>query len=137
MPLTLVTPRHVSEWFYNLRRESSCHELTTKPFFYQGELHQWCDESIVYKDGQGDIKSLATISMKGENDRGPTMLALYTLPEYRGRGYGTQVFEKAVLRLFERGAVRVLINLVSEDGLRRYNALPEAMRSKCQVLDMR
>jgi hypothetical protein len=133
MEVKLVTPEQVSEWFMPLVNE--CHPVAKYPFFYRGGgMHDCCDEGLFLLDNDGTVLAVATISMKGEQQQGPTVLACYAMPTSRRKGYGRYLCEQAVRRLLDRGAEKVLLRCVTEKGVQLADSLPSELKKRCRVV---
>lgn len=102
---------------------------------FGGDRLTCCDEAVALKD-QGVILCLATIAPKGEELSGqPTIVALYTLPEYRRHGYGRLVFVAAINRCRERGFKKVRVDVLSAHVMKIIESLDKEDRDYLDVHD--
>lgn len=98
-----------------------------------GERITCCDEAVVCKV-EGQIVSVATIAPEGEMLSGqPTIVALYTPPEFRRRGYGWRTFKRAVERCLERGFTGIRIEILDPRVRGVIAHLPEELRIHLEV----
>lgn len=101
-----------------------------------GDRLSCCDEGAVV-EADGRVVAVATVAPVGEESSGqPTIVAVYTLPAYRGRGYGRVVFEAALRRCLDRGYARVRVDVMSAGMVRIIQSLPAEMRDVLDVHDM-
>jgi GNAT superfamily N-acetyltransferase len=128
--IQIAKPPDVTKWFN--RYGAKCREVTRLPFFYDDYLHQHCDEGIFLKEGR-QVRAVATISMSGQCQQAPTVLACYTMPKHRRKGYGKMVCEAAMRRLLQRGARVIHVTLKTDEGRALLNAMPDDLRAVCKV----
>jgi len=102
---------------------------------FGGDRLSCCDEAVGL-EVQGKIVSVATIAPKGEELSGqPTIEALYTVSEFRHRGYAGMVFRAAIKRCRERGFSRVRVDVMSRYAMRLIESLDTKDRDYLDVHD--
>lgn len=100
---------------------------------FSGDRFTCIDEGIILKKDQDTI-GLSTIAPKGENNSGePTILGMYIKSEYRGKGYGTQILERAIKRCIERGFQKIRVDTLSARARKTIAKLPKEIRQKLDV----
>lgn len=100
-----------------------------------GDRLSCCDEAVGV-EVEGQIAAVATIAPQGEQMGGrPTIVALYTLPRFRRRGYGREAFVAALARCRERGFAKVRVDVLSKHVLRIIEGLSTEDRAYLEVHD--
>lgn len=66
----------------------------------------------------------------------PTIVGVYVMPDYRGKGLGRQVFETAVKRCVERALLPIKIDLMSAGIKRTVDSLPKELWQHLLVNNM-
>jgi GNAT superfamily N-acetyltransferase len=96
--------------------------------FFGGDRLSCVDEAVVIKH-EGQIVSLASIAPEGEWGSGePTIVGLYTMPDYRLRGLGATVMEAAVRRCQARGLTPVSVAILSQEVKKLIDKLPQNIK---------
>lgn len=96
-----------------------------------------CIDEAVACEVENQIIGVATIAPRGEMSSGvPTIVALYILSAFRGKGYGKSLMEAAVRRCVERGFSRVRVDILSAYAKRIIESLPEDLKSVLEVHDL-
>ncbi|MEN9621582.1 MAG: hypothetical protein RLZZ67_16 [Candidatus Parcubacteria bacterium] len=103
---------------------------------FGGDRAACCDEAAVVEI-DGRIAALASISPNGEMDSGqPTIVGLYTLPEFRRRCFAKVALQSAIHRMRERGFAKIRLDALTRGSLRVVGTLPVADRELLEVHDM-
>jgi ribosomal protein S18 acetylase RimI-like enzyme len=98
-----------------------------------GDRMSCCDEGILMQEGENVI-GIATIASKGEEESGqPTIVGLYVAPEYRNKGYGGQILQKAIERCLERGFKKIRMDVMSSNVTKILEKLPKEIQDKLDV----
>ena len=98
---------------------------------FAGDRGSCCDEAAVAFSDNEQLVAVASISPNGEADSGePTIVGLYTLPQFRGKGFGKAAMEAAIRRCLERGFQRIRIDALTKGALAVIANLPAELRDK-------
>ncbi|PIR74613.1 MAG: hypothetical protein COU35_01540 [Candidatus Magasanikbacteria bacterium CG10_big_fil_rev_8_21_14_0_10_47_10] len=101
-----------------------------------GDRMSCCDEGVIMQEGKNLI-GIATIAPKGEEMSGqPTIVALYVAPEYRSKGYGNQILQKAIERCLERGFEKIRMDVMSSNATKIIKQMPKEIQEKLDVHDL-
>ena|SRR3990170_4207326 len=101
-----------------------------------GDRLDCCDEAVG-RVVEEEIVSVATIAPQGEYGAGePAIVALYTAPEHRRKGYGRDTFRAAIARSKERGLPRLRVDVMSSHVMRIIEGLTEEEREFLDVHDL-
>jgi len=101
-----------------------------------GDRLSCCDEGVIMQERENLI-GVATIAPKGEQMSGqPTIVALYVAPEYRSKGYGSRILQKAVERCLERGFENIRMDVMSSNATKIIKKMPEEIQEKLDVHDL-
>jgi GNAT superfamily N-acetyltransferase len=85
---------------------------------------------------RGKILAVATIAPQGEEGSDePTIVALYTHPQLRGRGYGRQAFLAAIKRCRERGFPHVRVDVTSARAMKIIRSLTKEDQAFLKVVN--
>lgn len=77
-----------------------------------------------------------SIAPDGEAGSGePTIVGLYTLPRFRGQGFGKAAMEAAVRRMVERGFAKICVDALTLGALKTIESLPDDVRAALVVHD--
>ncbi len=102
---------------------------------FGGDRFSCCDEFVAVLVGK-EIAAIASIAPKGEQGTGtPTIVGLYTVPEFRRKGHGETAFRAAVERCRERGFTTVRVDVMSRHVTRMIEKLPDNDRELLEVHD--
>jgi ribosomal protein S18 acetylase RimI-like enzyme len=116
-------------------------KLREKPDFaigilLSGDRMSCCDEGVIMQEKENLI-GVATIAPNGEEQSGqPTIVGLYVSPEYRNKGYGSQILQKAIERCLERGFEDVRMDVMSSNVTKIIQKLPKEIQDKLDVHDL-
>lgn len=100
-----------------------------------GDRTTCCDE-VIAGFVEGQIVGVCTIAPRGEEGSGqPTIVAFYTHPDYRHRGYGRKIVEGTVRRCLERGFTKIRVDTLSAHAKRICETLSEDLRRHLEVND--
>lgn len=115
-------------------------KLHSKPSMALGVLlagDRWsCVTDVIVAKVSDEIVGIATIALHGEQMSGePTIVALYVLPEYRGRGIGFQLLEATVDYMLSKGLEPIRVDVLNSKVLRLISRLPAEKRQKLSVVD--
>ena len=100
-----------------------------------GDRISCCDEILAAVEDE-KIVTVATIAPQGEMREGqPTIVAIYTHPDFRRQGFGRVVTEAVVRRCIERGFHNIRVDVMSAHEMRIINSLPEDLRKELDVHD--
>lgn len=101
-----------------------------------GDRITCCDEVVAgFVDGR--IVGVCTIAPEGEEGSGqPTIVAFYTHPDHRKRGYGRQIVEATVRRCLERGFQKIRVDTLSTYAKRICEQLPQELKAALDVHDL-
>lgn len=84
-----------------------------------------------------NLIGVATIAPEGEEQSGqPTIVGLYVAPEYRSKGYGSQILQKAIERCLERGFENIRMDVMSSNATKIIKKLPKEIQEKLDVHDL-
>lgn len=98
-----------------------------------GDRISCCDEGVI-AEKESKFIGAATIAPNGEEMSGqPTIVALYVVPEFRGKGYGGKILEKAVERCMERGFNKIRMDVMSSNAKKIIDKLPENLRKNIDI----
>lgn len=98
-----------------------------------GDRIACCDEGVIMQEGDS-LVGVATIAPYGEENSGqPTIVGLYVVPEYRSKGYGKQILQKAIERCLERGFEKIRMDVMSSDATEIIKKLPKEIQEKLDV----
>ncbi len=101
---------------------------------FVGDRASCCDEAAVVEVEDGLLVALASIAPNGEQESGePTIVGLYTLPPFRGHGFGKAALEAAIVRCLERGFTKIRIDALTPGSVKTIQSLSE---SSLAVLDV-
>lgn len=131
-----ATIDEVREWYWQVRGTQTIHDIVQWSFFRPPEI-DLCQGGIFVLNEDRKKVSVALISVGGETGSDPTVMACYTLPEERGRGYGTVVLRAAVSEMLEKGLEPVRVKAITEAGYASFHRLPEELRARCVLVDAR
>jgi len=116
-------------------------QLQEKPnivvaLLFGGNRISCCDEGVIAEQ-ENKLVGVATIAPEGEEMSGqPTVVALYVIPEFRGKGYGRQILRKAVERCIERGFLSIRMDVMSSNAKKIIDKLPKELQEKIDVHDL-
>src|SRR3989344_7005371 len=103
---------------------------------FTGDRISCCDEGVIML-AKENIIGFATVAPEGEEQSGqPTIVGLYVVPEYRSKGYGGQILQKAIERCFERGFKNVRMDVMSSNATKIIQKLPKDIQDKLDVRDL-
>lgn len=103
---------------------------------FSGDRLSCCDEGVIMQSGESLI-GVATIAPEGEGRTGqPTIVALYITPEFRGKGYGSQILRKAIERCVERGFNKIRMDVMSSSAKKIIDKLPIELQERIDVHDL-
>jgi len=92
-----------------------------------------CDEGVIAEQ-ESKLIGVATIAPKGEGMSGqPTIVGLYVVPEYRGRGIGSRILQRAVERCIERGFNKIRMDVMSSKAMKIIEKLPDELKNKIDI----
>jgi len=95
-----------------------------------------CDEGVIAEQ-ESRLIGVATIAPKGEEMSGqPTIVGLYVVPEYRGRGIGSRILQRAVERCIERGFNKIRMDVMSSNAMKIIEKLPDKLKNKIDIHDL-
>ena len=101
-----------------------------------GDRIACCDEGVIAEQ-ENKLIGVATIAPEGEEMSGqPTIVALYVVTEFRGKGYGGQILRKAVERCVERGFDKVRMDVMSSNAKKITDKLPKELQEKIDMHDL-
>jgi len=101
-----------------------------------GDRLSCCDEGVIAEQ-ESRLIGVATIAPEGEEMSGqPTIVGLYVVPEYRGRGIGSQILQRAVERCIERGFNKIRMDVMSSNAMKIIKKLPDELKNKIDVHDL-
>ncbi|HTE48852.1 MAG TPA: GNAT family N-acetyltransferase [Candidatus Paceibacterota bacterium] len=102
---------------------------------FAGDRSTCCDEAAIM-EVDGTLASVATISSNGEMDSGePTIVGLYTLPQFRGQGFGKAVMEVAIRRCLARGFHKIRVDALTKGAIQVIASLPEELQNALVIHD--
>lgn len=137
METEIINRREIAQWVSRL--DESFVGVGLERFWlgliFCGDRLACCDEAVVLKI-DGEIVAAATISPEGENADGqPTIVGVYVLPQFRGKGLGRQVLEAAIHRCAERNLIPFRIDIDSTGMHCLVTKLPAEFRDQMIVND--
>lgn len=101
-----------------------------------GDRMSCCDEGVIMQEKENLI-GVATIAPEEEEQSGqPTIVGLYVAPEYRSKGYGSQILQKAIERCLERGFENIRMDVMSSNATKIIKKLPKEIQEKLDVHDL-
>ena len=102
---------------------------------FAGDRGSCCDEAVVVFEDNA-LVAIASIAPEGEAESGePTIVGLYTLPRFRGQGFGRATMEAAILRMVERGFAKIRVDALTPGALKIIESLPDEIRAALVVHD--
>jgi GNAT superfamily N-acetyltransferase len=107
IPCQEARPEHIAGIFRvrlavveNALTEDQLRNLGITPEFFKAELGQRYHAWVIEEDGQVVGFSVADVQTF-------SIWALFVIPGFEGRGFGTRLLDRAVDRLWDRGATRI------------------------------
>lgn len=95
-----------------------------------GDRISCCDEGVIMQI-QNKLIGVATIAPQGEANSGqPTIVGLYVKPEYRSKGYGKDILQRAIERCIERGFENIRMDVMSLNAQKIIEKLPQKLKEK-------
>lgn len=125
----LLTRREMFEW---LQAQPPSAVIA---MLFGGDRLSCCDEFVAVLVDE-EIAAVASIAPRGEQGTGtPTIVGMYTVPEFRRQGHGETAFRAAIERCRERGFTTVRVDVMSRHVTRMIKKLPENDRELLEVHD--
>lgn len=96
---------------------------------FGGDRFSCIDWGLVAKEDEETV-GIATVSLLGEFGcgGGPTIVGLYVKKDWRNKGIGKLLLTSAIDELS-----RVRVDIVTQEGLRVVNSLPQSYKDKLEI----